>query len=95
MDLLAGGVFLLLLFWFDGVRGRALWQRFVTYVKVSAPVFAFFLAIDRWYQYHRFGTWLQTYVWVFAREARMLHPSLPGELPVGNSVSRGLFWRPV
>ena len=91
MDLLAGGVFLLLLFWFRGVRGRALWQRFVTYVKVSAPVFAFFLAIDRWYQYHRFGTWLHTYVWVFTREERVLHPSYPANYPWETPFHVGFF----
>ena len=44
LDLIAGGVFLLLVLWFNNVRGRALWQRFVTYVKVTAPVYAFFRA---------------------------------------------------
>ncbi len=81
LDLLAGGVFLLLLLWFDDVRGRALWQRFVTYAKTAAPVYMFFLLIDRWYQYYRFGSFFNTYVSVFAREARMLNPSLPANYP--------------
>jgi hypothetical protein len=91
MDLVAGGLFLLLLFGFHDVRGRALWQRFVTYVKVSAPVYACFLAIDRWYQYHRFGTWLHTYVWVYTREERMLHPSLPANYPWETPFHVGFF----
>jgi len=81
LDLMAGGVFLLLVLWFDDVRGRALWQRFVTYVKIAAPVYAFFLLIDRWYQHYRFGSWTDTYVTYFAREARMLNPSLPANYP--------------
>ncbi len=81
LDLLAVGVFLLLLLWFDDVLGRALWQRFVTYVKIAAPVYAFFLLIDRWYQHYRFGSWTNTYVTYFAREARMLNPSLPADYP--------------
>ncbi len=81
LDLLAGGVFLLLLLWFDDVRGRALWQRFLTYAKTAAPVYMFFLLIDRWYQYYRFGSFFNTYVSVFAREARMLNPSLPANYP--------------
>jgi hypothetical protein len=81
LDLLAGGGFLLLVLWFDDVRGRALWQRFVTYAKTAAPVYVFFLLIDRWYQYYRFGSLLETYVSVFAREARMLNPSLPADYP--------------
>src|SRR5271157_89010 len=81
LDLLAGGVFLLLVLWFDDVRGRALWQRAVIYAKTAVPVYAFFLLIDRWYQYYRFGSLLETYVAVFAREARMLNPSLPADYP--------------
>lgn len=91
LDLLAGGVFLLLLLWFREVRGRALWQRFVTYVKVSAPVYAFFLLIDRWYQYYRFGSWFSTYVSVFAREARMLNPNLPANYPWETPFHVGFF----
>ncbi len=44
LDLLAGGVFLLLVLWLGGVRGRPLWQRFVTYARVAAPVYLFFVA---------------------------------------------------
>jgi hypothetical protein len=81
LDLIAGGVFLLLVLWLDNVRGRALWLRFSTYVKTAAPVYAFFMLIDRWYQHYRFGSWTNTYVSVFAREMRMLNPSLPPKYP--------------
>jgi len=81
LDLVAGGVFLLLLLWFDDVRGRGLWQRFVIYVKTAVPVYTFFLLIDRWYQHYRFGSWTNTYVSVFAKEARMLNPLLPANYP--------------
>jgi len=81
LDLMAGGVFLLLVLWFDGVRGRALWQRIVTYATIAAPVYAFFVLVDRWYQYYRFGSWTNTYVSVFAKQARMLNPSLPAKYP--------------
>ena len=81
LDLIAGGVFLLLVLWFDNVRGRALRQRFVAYIKIAAPVYAFFLLIDRWYQYHRFGSWTNTYVAIFTREMRTLNPSLPANYP--------------
>ncbi len=91
LDLLAGGVFLLLLLWFRDVRGRALWQRLVAYVKVSAPVYAFFLLIDRWYQYHRFGSWFNTYLSIVAREDRMLHPSLPANYPWETPFHVGFF----
>ena len=81
LDLIAGGVFLLLVLWFNNVRGRALWQRFVIYAKVTAPVYAFFVLVDRWYQYYRFGSWTNTYVSLFAKEARTLNPSLPAKYP--------------
>jgi len=81
LDLLAGGVFLLLVLWFKDVRDRALWQRFVSYAKIAAPVYALFLLIDRLYQYYRFGSFFDTYVSVFACEQRMLNPSLPANYP--------------
>ncbi len=91
LDLLAGGVFLLLVLWFDEVRGRGLWQRFVTYAKIAAPVYLFFVLIDRWYQYYRFGSFTSTYVSVFAREARMLNPSLPANYPWETPFHVGFF----
>jgi len=91
LDLLAGGVFLLLVLWFDGIRGRGLWQRFLTYARIAAPVYAFFLLIDRWYQHYRFGTWLDTYVTGFTREARMLNPSLPAKYPWETPFHVGFF----
>jgi hypothetical protein len=81
LDLIAGGLFLLLVLWFDHVRGRMLWQRFVSYARIAAPVYAFFVLIDRWYQYYRFGSWTNTYVTYFARAARMANPSLPAKYP--------------
>src|SRR5271165_7113168 len=91
LDLIAGGVFLLLVLWLDNVRGRALWQRFVGYVKVAAPVYTFFVVIDRWYQHYRFGSWLDTYVTGFTREARMLNPSLPAAYPWETPFHVGFF----
>ncbi len=81
LDLIAGGVFLLLVLWFERVRGRELWQRFVAYYKVAAPVYAFFLLVDRLYQFYRFGSLTNTYVSLFAKEQRMLDPTLPPDFP--------------
>ncbi|MDR3747458.1 MAG: hypothetical protein P4M04_04775 [Acidobacteriota bacterium] len=81
LDLLAGGVFLLLVLWFDGVRSRALWFRIVSYCQIVAPVYLFFLLIDRVYQYYRFGSFTNTYVSIVAREQRALNPSLPANYP--------------
>ena len=67
--------------WFDGTRGQALWQRLVAYTKLAAPVYLFFLLIDRAYQFYRFGSFTNTYVSVFAREYHRLDPTLPDNFP--------------
>ena len=81
LDLMAGGFFLLLVLWFEQVRGRALWQRFVDYCKVAALVYAFFLVADRLYQFYRFGSFTNTYVSLFAKEQRLQDPTLPANFP--------------
>ncbi len=37
LDLLSGGLFLLLVLWFEGVRGRLLWERFRSYIATALP----------------------------------------------------------
>jgi hypothetical protein len=81
LDLMAGGVFILLVLWFEHVRGRELWQRLVTYCKVAAPVYAFFILLDRLYQFYRFGSFTNTYVSLFALEQRLHDPTLPANFP--------------
>jgi hypothetical protein len=81
IDLLAAASFLLLVLWFERVRGRALWERFVAYVKSAGPIYAVFLLIDRLYQYYRFGSFFNTYVHYFTAEHRLLDPSLPANYP--------------
>ena len=81
LDLLAGGLFLFLVSWFEPVRGRALWERFLSYLRTALPVYAFFLLLDRLYQYYRFGSFFNTYIHFFAAEHRALDPSLPANYP--------------
>jgi hypothetical protein len=86
LDLIAGGIFVLLVLWFEGAgfegaRGRGLWQRLLAYCKVAAPVYLFFLMIDRAYQFYRFGSFTGTYVAIFAREYRQRDPTLPANFP--------------
>jgi hypothetical protein len=81
LDLIAGGVFLLLVLWMENVRGSALWQRFLIYVKTALPVYVIFGVIDRLYHFYRFGSWTTTYVSIFAQEQRRLNPSLPRNYP--------------
>jgi hypothetical protein len=68
LDLMAAGVFVLLVLRFDGARleqagpqrpvARGQWPRLLHYCKVTAPVYLSFLAIDRVYQFYRFGSLL-------------------------------------
>ncbi len=81
LDLIAGGVFLLLVLWFENVRGRVLRQRFLIYVKTALPVYAFFALIDRLYQLYRFGSLFTNYITIAGREQRELNPSLPANYP--------------
>jgi hypothetical protein len=91
IDLLAGALFVLLILWFEKVRGRSLWSRCRTYAVTALPVYACFGLIDRLYQYYRFGSFFNTYVSVGAREARLLDPSLPANFPFETPFHVGFF----
>jgi hypothetical protein len=80
LDLIAGGIFILLLIWFE--RQTKDWRKLLwTYIKLATPIYTFFFLIDRVYQYIRFGSFFNTYVSVFSREYRQLDPSLPPNFP--------------
>jgi hypothetical protein len=91
LDLVMAGFFLLLVLWFEGVRGRELWQRVVAYCKVTAPVYAFFLMVDRFYQFYRFGSFTNTYVSLFAKEQRLQDPTLPATFPWSTPFHEGFL----
>jgi hypothetical protein len=91
LDLMAAGVFLLLVLWFERVRGHELWLRFVIYCRVAAPVYAFFILIDRLYQFYRFGSFTNTYVSLFAKEQRTLDPTLPANFPWSTPFLEGVL----
>ncbi len=81
MDLIMAGFFLLLVLWFEHMRRRELWERVVAYCKVAAPVYAFFLIVDRLYQFYRFGSWTNTYLSLYGAEQRLQDPTLPASFP--------------
>ena len=91
MDLLAGSFFLLLVLWFKKVRGRAMWEKFVSYVRIALPVYAVFLLMDRLYQFYRFGSFINTYVAIFAAEQHRQRPGLPANYPFETPFHVG-FW---
>ena len=91
LDLIAAGVFLLLILFLEQSGTRTLWQRFLDYAKITAPIYAFFLLIDRAYNYWRFESITTTYVANFAREYRSRDPSLPANFPWNTPFHEGIL----
>jgi hypothetical protein len=91
LDAMAAGFFLLLVLWFEQVRGRELWLRLLAYCKIAAPVYLFFLLVDRCYQFFRFGSFTNTYLAVFAKEQRLIDPTLAANFPWTNPFHKGFL----
>jgi len=91
LDLIAGGVLVFFVLWFNQVRGREFWQRLIAYCKIAAPVYAFFLLLDRLYQFYRFGSFTNTYVSLFAKEQRLADPTLPANFPWSTPFHEGFL----
>ena len=91
LDLIGAGVFLFLVLWFERLGVREMWQKFVDYCKIAAPVYTFFLLLDRLYQYYRFGSFTNTYVSLFAKEQRLQDPALPPNFPWSTPSWQGFF----
>jgi hypothetical protein len=81
MDLLAGGIFVLLVLTFEHADRRAIWDRCRVYLATAIPIYTFFGLIDRLYQYFRFGSFFNTYISVVAVEAKLRDHSLPPNYP--------------
>jgi hypothetical protein len=91
LDLLAAGIFLVAVLWFEQVRGRDLWRRLIAYCSVAIPVYAFFGIIERLYNFYRFGSLTQTYIPIFARELRAQDPTLPATFPWSTPFHEGVL----
>ena len=91
LDLIAGGIFLLALLWFEQVRGRALWERLLAYCKIAVPVYAFFALIERLYNFYRFGSFTHSYIPIFAQELRAQDPTLPANFPWSTPFHEGVL----
>ncbi len=88
LDIVGAGMFLLVLLWLEkgGIK-----PRLVTYMRTVAPIYAFFMLIDRLYQYHRFGSFFNTYITVQGQQFRQRDPSLPVNFPWSTPFHEG-FW---
>ena len=81
LDLLAVAFFLALVSWFSEKPGGRLRRRFWPYAKIAFPVYTMFFALDRAYQYYRFGSFFNTYIQLYGQEQKMLKPDLPVAFP--------------
>jgi len=81
MDIATVAIFVILFLRLTRVRGRELRARLVEYGKFAVPVYALFFALDRIYQYYRFGSFFTTYIQLYGREQKMLNPDLPASFP--------------
>jgi hypothetical protein len=91
LDLIACGVFLLAVLWFERLPGRDLWRRLLVYSQVVAPVYLCFALLERWYSFYRFGSWTHTYLPLFAKVQRMQDPTLPPNFPWSTPIQEGVF----
>jgi hypothetical protein len=91
MDLLAGGLFVLLVLGLEGIRGKALWNRCRGYMATALPVYLFFGLLDRIYQFYRFGSFFNTYMGVTARETLKRNPTWPASYPFETPFHVGFF----
>jgi hypothetical protein len=91
LDLLAGITFVLLVLWFDKIPAAHFWKSCRTYAATAIPVFCFFGLLDRIYQFHRFGSFTNTYVSVVAHETLQRHPDWPKTYPFETPFHIGFF----
>jgi len=91
LDLIAAGIFLLALLWFEPADGRALRSPLLVYCKITIPVYAFFAILERLYSFYRFGSFTQTYLPIFARESRLQDPTLPANFPWSTPFHEGVL----
>ncbi len=91
LDIMAAAFFLLLVLWFEGVRGRKLLERSWAYCKIAAPVYGFFLLLERLYQFYRFESFTHTYLPLFAQQLRSQDPTLPANFPWSTPFFEGVL----
>ena len=92
LDLIAAGVFLLAVLWFEQVRGRALWRAFADLLQDRGVRSTSSLRlVERLYNFYRFGSLTETYLPIFARESRLQDPTLPANFPWSTPFHEGVL----
>jgi hypothetical protein len=91
MDLLAGGLFILLVMWFENVDRKEFLRRCRDYLAGALPVYLFFILLDRLYQFYRFGSFFNTYIGLVTVETKARMPGLPASYPWTTPFETGFF----
>ncbi len=91
LDLMAAGVFLLAVLWFERRLSQGFWPRLRSYLQIAAPVYGVFFVLERLYSWYRFGSFTQTYIPIFAREMRAQDPTLPANFPWSTPLHVGVM----
>ncbi len=64
-------------------------RRFLAFLRLFAPVYLAFAALDRWYHFHRFGRFFGTYTSLYGLQYR--RPGDPAAFPFGYPFAHGFF----
>ncbi len=91
LDIIAAGILMLLILWYQDTPIRSIWNRALAYCKVAVPAYFSFFLIDRLYQFYRFGSFTNTYVSLFTKEQRAQDPSLPASFPWSTPFHQGFL----
>jgi hypothetical protein len=91
LDLVAVTFFLLVVSRYSRAPKSDWRGRMRSYAAIALTVYAVGLAIDRAYQFYRFGSVFTTYIGGFAREQKLLNPALPQAFPFEMPFHVGFF----
>ena len=91
IDVIAAGIFLLMVLLFERVSASELRNRILSFCKVAVPIYLAFAVIERLYSYYRFGSFTQTYLPIFAREMKAQDPTLPANFPWSTPLHEGVL----
>ena len=81
LDLLAGGLFILICLWRARTSAAIFRRRLRSYLVTCVLVYGFFMLAERFYHFYRFGTFVGTYIQLFGEKWKLLHPELPASFP--------------
>jgi hypothetical protein len=91
LDVMAVMLFLAICLYLESGFTEKTVKRSIRYTCVAFPLYAIFLAIDRGYNFYRFGSFTGTYIGLFAKQFRQMHPSVSANFPFGAPFWTGFF----